>query len=258
MLTRRHLLLGLGATAVATPTSLASLMACDRSDAPTGSARSTPSWPRTSHHEGVEVIELFPNGADESSPLVIALHGMGDRPDRWVADWRRFPAKVHIALPRAFDAHGDGYSWFRLRDGMTDEQLGAEVGASEARLWKAIAKLAGQRRVIVTGFSQGAILSFAMAARHPDVVARAFPVAGSCPGPLLPRAKGRAAPISAFHGTSDEVLAIRWGREAVSAFKEQGNEAELSEYEGVGHAITRRIHQDLWDAIVKELSRPAR
>ena len=69
---------------------------------------------------------------------------------------------------------------------MTDEQFGAEVGASEARLWKGVAKLAGKRRPIVTGFSQGGILSFAMAARHPNEVRYAFPVAGSCPGPILP------------------------------------------------------------------------
>ncbi len=199
------------------------------------------------------MIELFPHDADESSPLIVAIHGMGDRPDRWVDDWRTFPARAHIALPRAFDPYGSGFSWFQFKSGMTDEQFGAEVGASEARLWKGVAKLAGKRRVIVTGFSQGGILSFAMAARHPNEVIRAFPVAGSCPGPILPQNKARAAPVLAFHGTADAVLDVKWGRETVNAFKEQGNEAELREYEGVGHTITRQIHADLWDAIVEAL-----
>ncbi len=196
------------------------------------------------------MIELFPNGALESSPLVVAIHGMGDRPDRWVDDWRRFPAKVQIALPRAFDRWGDGWSWFRFEEGMTDEQFGARVAAAEERLWRGLAKLAAGRKMIVTGFSQGGILSFAIAARHPDAVIRAFPVAGSCPGPLLPRDKARAAPILAFHGTSDKVLDVKWGREAVSAFRAQGNEAEIKEYEGVGHTITREMREDLWRAIV--------
>jgi phospholipase/carboxylesterase len=236
MLTRRHMLLGLGAASVA---------ACTKSRAQS----STPPWPRTTHHEGVEVIELFPGDADESSPFIVAIHGMGDRPDRWVDDWRRFPRRAHIALQRAFDPYGDGFSWFQFKDGMTDEQFGAEVGAAEARLWKGIAKLAGKRRVIVTGFSQGGILSFALAARHPDVVSHAFPVAGSCPGPILPQNKARAAPIRAFHGTADHVLDVKWGREAVRAFKDQGNDAELREYEGIGHTMTAQIHKDLWDAI---------
>ena len=199
------------------------------------------------------MIELFPHDADEAAPLVVAIHGMGDRPDRWVDDWKKFPARAHIALPRAFDPHGAGYSWFQFKDGMTDEQFGAEVGAAEARLWKGIAKLAGKRRVIVTGFSQGGILSFAIAARHPNEVTRAFPVAGSCPGPILPQNKARTAPLLAFHGTADRVLDVKWGREAVAAFKDQGNEADMREYEGVGHTISGQIHADLWDAIKKTL-----
>src|SRR5262249_13856634 len=159
---------------------------------------------------------------------------------------------------RAFLPYGSGYSWFPLTAGMTDAELGAVVGDSEARLWKGIAKLAGQRKVFVTGFSQGGILSFAIAARHPDAVVRAFPVAGSCPGPLLPQNKARAAPISAFHGTNDRLLEIKWGREAVNAFKEQGNEAELKEYEGVDHRMTPEIKKDLWDAIGRALPKSSR
>jgi phospholipase/carboxylesterase len=244
--TRRRILEGLGGAAIA-----ARLTTGSKRAPPGGPARLE--WPRTTNHAGVEIIELFPNGADESSPLIVAIHGMGDRPDRWVDDWKQFPHKAQIALPRAFDRQGDGWSWFEFEDGMTDEQFGTAVGAAEARLWRGIAELAGKRRLIVTGFSQGGILAFAFASRHPDVVLRAFPIAASCPGPLLPKDKAKAAPLLAFHGTTDTVLDIKWGREAVHAFKEQGNEAELREYAGVGHRLTAEIHRDLWDAIGKTL-----
>lgn len=226
----------------------AALHACSR-----GGAAATPPWPRRAVYDGVEVIELFPGGAVEASPLLIAIHGRGDRPDNWVNDWSKFPARVRIVLPRAFDVSGDGFSWFPLRDGMTDEQLGAAVGEAEARLWKCLAKLAAGRRMLVTGFSQGGILSFAIAARHPDQVAKAFPVAGSCPGPLLPKDKARAAPLVAFHGTADAVLDVRWGRGAVNAFREQGNDATIREYPGVGHAMTPAMRADLWAEIDRAL-----
>jgi phospholipase/carboxylesterase len=239
MLSRRELLLA--ATACA---------ACSRSSKP------PITWPRTTTHEGVPFIELFPHDADESSPVVVAVHGRGDRPERWVETWRTFPAAARIALPRAPAPLGDGFSWFTFRDGMTDEQFGAEVGAAEEKLWRGVAKLAsGGQKLVVTGFSQGGILSFAMASRHPGAIARAFPVAGSCPGPLLPKDKARAAPISAFHGTEDDVLAIRWAREAVHAFQEQGNEATLREYPGVRHALPDAMRADLWSAIVSEIAR---
>lgn len=219
-----------------------------------GCARAkSPSWPRRTKHEGVDFIELFPGEADETAPLIVAVHGMGDRPDNWIETWKTFPARSQVVLPRAFTRYGEGFSWFELRDGMTDAELGAEVGAAEEKLWKGIAKLAGVRKMIVTGFSQGGILSFAMAARHPDAIAYAFPVAGSCPGPILPKNKAKAAPLIAFHGTSDDVLAFKWGERAVSAFKEQGNDATLKPYPDVGHAMPEAMREDLWREIEKAL-----
>jgi phospholipase/carboxylesterase len=197
----------------------------------------------------VDVIELFPEGADDGSPILLLVHGRGDRPENWVDLWRTFPAKVRIVLPRAFQPWQDGFSWFDLRGEMTDADLGRVVGEAEARLWKGVAAIAGARKVLVSGFSQGGILSYAMASRHPDRVAKAFPVSGSCPGPLLPKDKARAAPLVAFHGTADPVLDIKWGRGAVSAFREQGNDATLREYPGVGHTITEEMRAALWTEI---------
>jgi phospholipase/carboxylesterase len=212
-----------------------------------------PSWPRRTKYEGVDFIELFPNNADETGPLLVAVHGLGDKPDNWIDSWSAFTGRAQIVLPRAFTKYGEGFSWFEFKDGATDEEFGAEVGGAEEKLWKAIAKLAGSRRVIVTGFSQGGILAFAMASRHADKIVYAFPVSGSCPGPLLPKNKARAAPLVAFHGTTDPVLAFKWGQGAVNAFKEQGNNAVLKEYAGVGHTITPEMRADLWAEITKVL-----
>ncbi len=213
----------------------------------------TPAWPRRSKYEGVDVIELFPQQADEDSPIVVAVHGMGDKPDAWIESWSTFPGRARIVLPRGHTKYGDGYSWFELREGLTDAELGASVGEAEDKLWKGIAKLAGDHKVIVTGFSQGGILSFAMAARHPGKVAYAFPVSGSCPGPLLPKNKARSAPLIAFHGTADPVLAFKWGEGAVNAFKEQGNDATLKSYPGIGHSLSAEMRADLWAEIQKAL-----
>lgn len=215
----------------------------------------SPAWPRHTRHQGIEFIELFPNDADESSPLVVAVHGLGDKPDHWIETWRTFPARVQIALPRGHTRHGEGWSWFDYRDGMTDAEFGAELGASEEKLWRGIDELAGTRRVIVTGLSQGGFLCFAMASRHPDRVVKSFPVAASCPGPLLPKDRAKTAPIVAFHGTADQVLAFKWGKAAVDAFKEQGNDAVLREYPGMGHGLNAQMRADLWREIQDAIPR---
>lgn len=208
---------------------------------------------RQSTHAGVDFLELFPNGADASAPLIVAIHGMGDRPENWVDSWRSFPAKVHIALPRAFRSFGDGFSWFEFREGMSDTEFGTEVGNAEEKLWKAIASLAGTRKVLVTGFSQGGILSFAIAARRVERVICAFPVAGSLPGSLLPNSGTRTAKVIALHGTADRVVAFKWGKATVDALKERGNDASLKTYADVGHTMTAEMRSDLWSEIGRAL-----
>ena len=235
MLSRRHFILVIGLAAAA----------CKQPPPPA----SKPPPVRRSMVEGVPIIEVFTKDADESSPILVAIHGRGDNPENWISGWRNFPSPVRIVLPQAPSPMGDGFSWFDFKDGMTDDQFGAEVGASEAKLWPALKSLAKDRKILVTGFSQGAILSYAIASRHPDVVAKAFPVSGSCPGPLIPKNHAKAAPILALHGTADTVLDIKWDRGAINGFKEAGNEAELKEYPGVPHTISTPMRQDLWAAI---------
>ncbi len=210
--------------------------------------------PRTRTIEGVVLHELFPAGGDESSPVVAAIHGRGDHPLRWVETWRSFPRAAHVVVPRAFTPFGDGFSWFELRPGMTQEEIAAALGEAEAKLWPAIAKVAGTRPITVTGFSQGGMLSFAMAARHGDRVARAFPVAGACPASLLPPPSQKAAPVVAFHGTSDPVIAFAKGKDTVEALAKSGHEATLRAYPGVGHTITAEMHTQIWQEIAKSLA----
>lgn len=251
--------------------SLLTLTACSRNktepkarDEATPTAPSTDVEPRVSlapkraTYEGVEVIELFTQGADTSSPLVVAIHGRGDNPKHWVDSWSRFPAKVEVLLPRAFERFGeDGWSWFALSSSQTDAEYAASVGDAEKKLWPAILNARGDkpRKLIVTGFSQGGILSFAMAARHPNEIARAFPVSGGCPVALRPRGGQKAAPVFALHGDADRVLSIDGSRDAIKAFKDEGAEATLKEYGGVGHMITPEMNRDWWDAIVREVQR---
>jgi phospholipase/carboxylesterase len=208
------------------------------------------------------MLELFLNGADETSPLIVAIHGMGGVPDNWIATMADFPKKAQVVMPRAPTPHAGGYSWFTFRDGMTDDQFGVEVGSAEEHLWPALADVAGAagpraRKMLVMGFSQGAFLSFAIASRHGDRVFKAFPISGSCPGPLLPKTGPGAvkpAPIVAFHGTADDVVEIKWGRAAVHGFVERGGDAVLREYPGIGHSMSREMRADLFAELERALA----
>jgi len=205
-------------------------------------------------HAGVDFKVLVPKkDADDKYPLFVAIHGLGGAPEHWVEPWGTFPGKVQIALPRGFDKHEEGHSWFPWTTNMKDEKLATHVVAAEERLWKGIAALAAGRKIVVAGYEQGALLSYVIAVRHADAVLASFPVAGACPEGLFPKDKTKAAPIIAFHATADDVVSLTSDRASVDAFKAQGNRAELREYPGVKHSPSDKLHADLNDEILTAL-----
>ena len=209
---------------------------------------------RGSVHAGVDFVELAPRTPDPSLPIVIAIHGRGGAPEHWVDGWLAFPGRAHFALPRGFDRHEEGFAWFPWSTDLKSAKLAADVEAAEARLWEGIAELARGRKVIGAGYDQGAILSFVMAARHADAIARAFPVCGACPEALLPKGGARSAPLTAYQGTADDVFPIASTRASVEAFTREGADAKLREYPGVKHSPTDALHEDLWSDMKSALS----
>ena len=194
---------------------------------------------------GVHFVELFERDANNESPLLVGLHGRGDTAEGFASVWHNFPAKLEIALALAPLPYAGGRAWFDWPPAMTDDTLADAVGAAEDKLWPAIAELAHGRKVLIAGFSQGAVLSYVIAARHPDAVAYAFPIAGRMPSRLLPRGSARTAPVYALHGTEDVTIGIDASREAIAAFKAVGGTAELHEFAGTGHTITPAMREEL-------------
>ncbi|HET9623473.1 MAG TPA: dienelactone hydrolase family protein [Kofleriaceae bacterium] len=201
----------------------------------------------------IRFVEQFERGADASAPLLVVLHGRGDSAENFVALWRGFPAQLEIAAAAAPIPTGDGGEWYHPHPDMTDHELAVAVDAAEARLWPAIRERARGRKLLVAGFSQGAVLSYVLAARHPDEIAYAFPIAGRMPRELLPMPGTRTAPIFALHGTDDPVIGIAEARPAIAAFQAAGRPTELRAYPGVGHTITPEMYRDLVEHIVAAL-----
>jgi phospholipase/carboxylesterase len=198
---------------------------------------------------GVRFVERFPHGGTSASPLVVALHGRGDSPDRMARLFDDFPATAEIALAQAPLAFGSGSQWFDWRPDTTSDQLGDAVAAAETALWPAIAALAQRRKVVVVGFSQGAVMAFAIAARHPDAVSYAFPIAGLLPGKLAPSRKARPAPVYALHGDADSVVPVTAAHSTVAAFQAAGGTAAIHEIPGIGHTITPAMRDELFARI---------
>jgi phospholipase/carboxylesterase len=213
---------------------------------------------------GVEYVELITGGAaaEDRLPLILAIHGLGDRPERFAALLRPFPIPARIILPRAFDAVEDGFSWFPIRARSKDiDGLAAGIAGAADRLAPFLAAITTKRptrgKPIVTGFSQGGMLSFALAVRFPQEISAAAPIGGWLPPPLWPTTpppERRLPPITAFHGDADNAVKIEPTRAAVQHLVGLGYPVELREYPGVAHEIPAQLRADLYRTLTAALA----
>jgi phospholipase/carboxylesterase len=247
---------GLCATRIALAASLvlALVPGCDRRPPPGEPVPTAASGPTEA--AGLRFLERVTGGAQPSDPLplVIGIHGRGGSPEHFVHALSGFTARARIILPYAPDPYGPGFTWFP--DWQDDAQLADGTRRAADRLAAMIRDLVAHRptlgKPIVTGFSQGGMLSFTLAVLHPDLVAAAFPCSGFLAPPLYPSAWPADAPrprIHAFHGTDDDTVPIALARATVKRLADVGLPVALSEYPGVRHAIPPSEQHDLIEAI---------
>jgi phospholipase/carboxylesterase len=191
--------------------------------------------------------------AEETLPLVVAIHGLGDTPENFVELLDDFDVKARVIAPRAPDPWGEGSSWYPIDDEIRKPRILRARAQQVSDLITQLTRLRKTRgKPVVTGFSQGGVLSFAMAAYHSGQLRAALPMAGSLPAALLPAQKPAAGfELAAFHGKADRRIPFAEGETTVSALKAQGYRATLHAFEGVGHGIPMAMRAGLYASLRK-------
>jgi phospholipase/carboxylesterase len=240
------------------------LVACDRG-APAPPPADPSAAPRGAEGPGevagVRFLERLTGGvsaaeaAREPLPMIVAIHGLGDRPESFAEVVAPLGVRARLVVPYGLEAWGGGFSWFAYPP-RSEADLARGIERAAHRLGALIEALARARptrgKAIVTGFSQGGMLSFALAALHPETVGAAFPVGGLLTAELRPERwpMGREQPVvRAFHGAADDRVPVVGARETVSQLRAVGLDASLREYPGVKHTIPIEMRRDLLAAI---------
>ena len=193
---------------------------------------------------GLRYLEHMLGGArsDERVPMIVALHPMSGDPADLLPLLQRYRPRARLILPYGHPS-GGGYIWYES----VREDVAAPLVTREAdRLAAAFAALVASRptvgKPLVTGFSQGGIMTFALAVTHPEILAAAFPISGLLPPSLYPSAALSSRPrpvmlppITAFHGGSDLAVPTVGARASIAELRLAGYTAELREYAGVEH-----------------------
>lgn len=197
----------------------------------------------------IEVILGEVESPDQELPLIVVLHGRGDRP-RIPGHVLAQDAPVRVFLPRAPDRLGEhGYTWLATWSKSGDiELLTRSLAGRVDELAPAIEAFRELRptrgKPVLVGFSQGAIMSYGLVARHPQRFAAAFVIAGWLPPALRPERleEGVEYPyIHAAHGTADDTVSIEGDRDTVQALRALGLRVGWTEVPGLDHRVTREV-----------------
>lgn len=201
----------------------------------------------------LKFVEVVKGGAaTDALPMVVALHGLGDNAADFARLFDGFEGPGRVIVMQAPTRYGDGWSWFATRKDATSVSVHAQgiVDAAE-RVAADTALLAKTRptkgKPVVTGFSQGGMLSFTLALRHPEMFERAVPLAGWLPEALWPSTRSPTMiPIVALHGDADTMLPVGPTRDGVAHLKKLGYDVELRVFPGVTHSVSREMRRELF------------
>ncbi len=203
-------------------------------------------------------LERLTGGATSAAglPVLVAIHALGGSPEDHFRLVERLPARARVILPRGPRRYGRGFAW--LPGQYSAQRSVAELDGAR-RVAALIRAVAPGQRVVVTGYSQGAILSYALAALHPELVRAAVPLSGYLPTPVQPTAASANGRIflRGLHGRADAVLRLDRARASVERLRKAGFDAALEEYEGVGHEVPPKMLDRLHQLLGALLTRTA-
>lgn len=188
------------------------------------------------------------NADGERPPLLILLHGVGSNERSMAQLAPAFdPRFVVVSARSPLELGPNAFGWFHV----SFTAQGPVIVAEEAEAgWRLLARFideavaaygAAADRVVLAGFSQGAIMALATLLTAPEKVAGAVAMSGRLLPEVLPHAASAQAlhgkPALVVHGVADEKLGIhlaRWAREQLARFPLDVTYQELP----MGHTIT--------------------
>jgi len=200
---------------------------------------------RSRFHETPPIVVL-PKGYDATrpAPLLIALHGHGGRADGWPVQWREVTERmgVVLAVPQSIHSLGAGFTW----GGPDEAELIVDLTLERVRSEVAI----DPSLIVLTGFSQGGYMAWAIGLRHPERFVAVIPMAGGfLEGvDVVPPAPVEGAPRYLFMvGSHDR--GIGQTRQAAKAFAAAGYRTELRIYRSTGHSFPMALVPELKRAL---------
>ena len=184
----------------------------------------------TSNGETIEMRYLLYlpstyDSSEENWPLLLFLHGAGERGDDLELLKVHGPPKM-IAQGRDFP--------FVVISPQCPEDVWWSIDALHALLEETIETYRiDNSRIYVTGLSMGGYGSWGLAYTYPEMFAAVAPICGG--GDLEKAHLMKEIPTWVFHGAKDEIVPLVRSQEMVDALEEAGGNVRFTVYPEAGH-----------------------
>ena len=189
-----------------------------------------------------------PKDKKDKNPLLLLLHGYGSNEEDLFSFANELPEEYYVISARApFDMMYGSYAWYAINFD-ADENKFSDIGQARASrdiIANFIDELVAEypidaNNVTLIGFSQGCILSYAVALSYPEKVQRVVAMSGYFNPEIAvddyTENDFSKLKIFASHGTVDQVIPVEWARKSIPMLQVLGIEIVFKEYM-VGHGV---------------------
>ena len=196
----------------------------------------------------IEYIVVEPPHAKPDTPIVVALHGWGDTPERFarLAEELDLPVRTIVARGRLAGTRR-GRAWLP-RGNVKGEDLEAAVGDLATLVDQLADRYPGAPKPLLYGFSQGGMLALELLASKPSccsgVGALSARFVRQADIPVL----SGAVPVLLSAGSQDAVVKPEESMQAKRRLEKAGHKAEMLTFPG-RHSVPDSVRNRLRDFI---------
>ena len=204
----------------------------------------------------LDYLKREPKTNTENPSLLILLHGYGSNEEDLFSFANELPDDLLIISARAPQNLGPGsYAWYTIHFNNTQGKFSdiPEAIAAREQIATFIDEVQAEYNIypnntFILGFSQGTILSYAVALNYPEKIQKIIALSGYVNPELLPKNIENIdySKLDLFisHGSVDQVIPVEWAQQAPKFLESLNIKNCYKEYP-VGHGVAPQNFFDL-------------
>jgi phospholipase/carboxylesterase len=203
----------------------------------------------------LEYLVREPKIKRDKNPILLLIHGYGSNEQDLFSFATELPDEYYIVSVRApYDIQYGSYAWYAINFDSDQNKFSDNDQARTSRdlIAQFIDELSAHypidtENVTLIGFSQGAILSYAVALSHPEKIQKVVALSGYLNTDIIDEnyLKNSFSNLKIFsaHGTVDQVIPVEWARKATPFLDNLGINSVYKEYP-IGHGVAPQEFND--------------